>query len=106
VPDAVPAGGGAGVVLAGVGVGAGFAVGFALADLVGVGVADALVGAFVDDGVALDELAANTPAPDSVALEAAALESAAAEAALDPTAEADEAAPLALAGGGPVGAAW
>jgi len=104
VPDAVPAGGGAGVVLTGDGVG--FAVGFALADLVGVGVAAALVGAFVDDAVALDELAANAPAPDAVVLEAAALESAAPEAVLDPTAEADDATPLALPGGGPVGAAW
>ena len=43
------------------GVGAGFAVGFALADLVGVGVAEALVGAFVDDVVALDELARTLP---------------------------------------------
>ena len=107
MPDAVPPGGGAGVVLTGVG--AGFAVGFALADLVGVGVAEALVGAFVDDVVALDELAANAPAPAAVALAAAALETAALEAASDTTAEADEAAPLALPGapvGGPVGAAW
>ncbi len=85
--------------------GVGFAVGFALADLVGVGVAEALVGAFVDDAVAL-ELAANAPAPDAVAPEAAALETGALEATLDPTAEADEAAPLELPGGGPVGAAW
>lgn len=102
MPDAVPAGGGAGAVLTGVGVG--FPVGFALADLVGVEVAEALVGAFVDDGVALDVPAASAPAPEEVTLEAAALESAALE--LDPTAEADEAASLALPGGGPVGAAW
>ena len=102
MPDAVPPGGGAGVVLTGVGVGAGFTVGFALADFVGV--AEALVGAFVDDGVALDEVAADAPAPEEIALDAAAVESAALE--LDPTAEADEAASLELPGGGPVGAAW
>ena len=91
------------------GVGAGFAVGFALADLVGVGVAEALVGAFVDDRVALDELAVNAPAPAAIALAAAALESGALEAAPETAAEADEAAPLALPGApvaGPVGVAW
>ena len=109
MPDAVPPGGGAGVVLTGVGVGAGFAVGFALADLRRRRRGRALVGAFVDDGVALDEFAANAPAPAAVALAAAELETGALEAASDTTAEVDEAAPLALPGApvaGPVGAAW
>jgi hypothetical protein len=104
VPDAVPpGGGGAGVVLTGVGFAVGGAVGFALADLLGVGVAEALLG---DDVAEADAPAA--PAPDA-ALEDAALEMGALEAALDTTAEADEAAPLALPGAlgrGPFGAAW
>ena len=104
MPDAVPpAGGGAGVVLTGVGFAVGCAVGFALADLLGVGVAGALLG---DDVAEADAPAA--PAPDA-ALEDAALETAALEAALDARAVADEAAPLALPGAlrsGPFGAAW
>ena len=104
MPDAVPRGGGAGVVLTGVGVGAGFTVGFALADFVGVAVADDLVDGVVDSA-ALDELPPNAPA--AVALEAAALETAAPETALDTAPEADEAASLPEAPvGGPVGAAW
>lgn len=90
-PDAVPPAGGAGVVLTGVGFGAGFAVGFALADLLGVGVADALLGADVADRAVLDE-----PAPDAVPLESAALETGALEAAPETAVEADEATPLAL----------
>jgi hypothetical protein len=101
LPDAVPPpAGGAGVVLTGVGlagvgltgvdVGAGFAVGFTPADLLGVGVVDALVGPAVVTDAALDE-----PVPE-VALEAAALEAAVVEAGLEIADSADEAAPLAL----------
>jgi hypothetical protein len=75
--------------LTGVGVGVGFdgglAVGFALADLLGVGVADALVGAAVVEGAARDELAVDA------ALEMAALEPAELEAALDTAGTADTA---------------
>jgi hypothetical protein len=88
-PDAPPAGG-AGVVLTGVGCGVGVAVGFALADLLGVGVADALVGAAVVGGAALDDAATEA------GLETAALEAAVLEAALGPVSAADEARALAL----------
>ncbi len=105
MPDAAPpGGGGAGVVLTGVGFAVGGAVGFALADLLGVGVAEALLGADVVEG---DAPAAS--APDAALDDAAALETGALEAALDTTADADEAAPLALPGAlgsGPFGAAW
>lgn len=67
----------------------GFAVGFALADLLGVGVVAALVGPAVVAGAGLDE-----PAFDAAALEGAALETAALDAGLE---TADEAAPLAMA---------
>ena len=77
--------------MTGVGLGTDFGVGFAVADLVGVGVPVALVGAAVVRGAALDE-----PAPDVVALDAAALETAALEAALETVGRADEATPLAL----------
>jgi hypothetical protein len=95
------------VVLTGVGFGVGLADGFALADLLGVGVAAALLADDVANGVAVDE-------PAVVALEAAtfgaALEIAALEpATLDTAGAADEASPLALASafdGVPSGAAW
>ncbi|HWF42263.1 MAG TPA: hypothetical protein VN683_09285 [Acidothermaceae bacterium] len=110
-PDAPPAGGAGltgvgltGVGLTGVGLGAGFAVGFALADLLGVGVVDALVGAAVVEGAALDE-----PPPEVFALEATAGDTAALETAtLETAGIADDAAPLALASvldGVPSGAA-
>jgi hypothetical protein len=77
VPEAVPPGGGAGVVLTGVGFGVGFAmavgvadgfaVGFSMADLLGVGVTGAVVAAA--DGARLDD-----PAPPTVLLETSALE--------------------------------
>jgi hypothetical protein len=86
VPEAVPPAGGAAVVLTGVGFGAGFAVGFALADLLGVGVADASVGAAVVEGAALDELA----------LDAAAVETTVLEAALETAGTAEEATTLAV----------
>jgi hypothetical protein len=76
--------------LTGIGLGAGFAVGFALADLLGVGVTAALLGAEVDGSAALDD------APEAVALDAAALETGALEAALDTAAAADEATVLTL----------
>lgn len=79
--------------MTGVGLGVGLAVGFALADLLGVGVVDALVGAAVVEGAALNE-----PPAAVVALEAAAGDTAALEtAALEATGTADDAAPLALA---------
>jgi hypothetical protein len=81
-----------GVGLTGVGLGTGFAVGFALADLLGVGVVDALVGAVVA-GAALDELALVALALEAAAGEMAALEAAA----LETPGAADDAGPLALA---------
>ena len=74
-----------------VGLGAGFAVGFALADLLGVGVTDTLVGAAVVAGAALAE-----PALEAVAIEAAALETRAFDAALETAGPAEESRPLAL----------
>ena len=73
------------------GVGVGFGAGFALADLLGVGVTEALVGAAVVRGAALDE-----PALEGIALEAAALETAALEVGLETAGTAEEATPLAL----------
>lgn len=102
-PDAPPAGG-AGFTGAGftaVGFGTGFAVGAALADLLGVEVIEALAGAVVAAGV--DE-----PAPEAVALEAAGLETTAVAAALETLGPADEAAlaaPLSALDGVPSGAA-
>jgi hypothetical protein len=81
-----------GVGLTGVGLGTGLAVGFALADLLGVGVVDALVGPAVVTGAALDGVALA-----AVVLEAAALETAALDAGMEMAGPADEAAPLALA---------
>ena len=79
--------------LTGVGLGVGLAVGFALADLLGVAVVDALVGAAVVEGAALDERL-----PDVVALEATAGDTAAFEtAALETADTVDDAVPLALA---------
>jgi hypothetical protein len=99
LPDAVPPpAGGAGIVLTGVGFGSGFAVGFALADLLGVGVTDALVGPPVGvGGAVLDDVALDEPALEAVALEAAAPERAALDAGLEAAGPADEAAPLVLA---------
>jgi len=68
-----------------VGLGADFAVGFALAHLLGVGVTDALIGAAVVAGASLDE----------PSLEAAALETGALEAGLETAGPAEEATPLA-----------
>jgi hypothetical protein len=87
----------------GVGFSGGFTVGFALADLLGVGMGEALLDADVAEGAALDE-----PAPEA-ALDAAALETAAVEAALETAGEAEEAATPALPGAPesvPSGAAW
>lgn len=85
--------------MTGVGFGVGFVVGFALADLLGVGVADALLGTDVAEGAVLDVSVLDGPALEAAALETVALETVALDAALETAGkaeEAEEARPLAL----------
>jgi hypothetical protein len=100
LPDAVPPAGGAGVVLTGLGFGAGVVDGFALTDVLEVGVTAALVGAAVEreaDAPAPEAVALEAAAGETAALETAALETAALETApLETAGPADDAVPLAL----------
>jgi hypothetical protein len=109
VPDAVPRGGGAAVVLTGVGFSGGVGVGFALADLFGAGVPEAFADALTDADADVDADGAEADALELPALGAGALETALEAAALETAGTLEEATPLALPGAlerVPSGAAW